>query len=410
VTAPDTEAPLYDQNTAGSTMSNPRAGYIAKPRSVLLASNYNVWREPFNSQAESFLNVISQVENADVLAPGGASYLTGQRFHPSIPYLIGETMHRVSSQLLNGLGRPGASNMIKTEVNNNYDLFFFMCQFPQELTALNRLKHWRKRSGIAVAYILETWSSMLSSVAANLRLLDQFDHVYVLNGQSISELRRYTKTPVSQLFPATDVALATPMPGTAGRSVDVFSYGRRSDHVHAQLVAMSSKLSDFLYVYDTVSGGSVKHWLDHRLLNASLMKRSKFFIAYNPSDVGGTVIGQSKGEQAPSTRYFEGAAGGAVMLGSRPRSEDFARCFDWPDAVIDVPVDSDIAAVLSELLAQEDRLRTVSHRNTVESLTRHDWSHRWQEVLNQFGLDSSPALHDRQGELRRLSDLPYRWA
>ena len=390
-------------------MSNPRLGSVAKARKVLVASNYNVWREPFNAQAESFLNVIAQIENADVLAPAGASYLSGRRFNPSFPYLVGETAHRVSSQLLKSLGRAGSSNMVETEVEGNYDLFFFMCQFPQELPALNRLKHWRKRSGIAVAYILETWSSMLPSVAANLRLLDQFDHVYVLNGQCIPELRRYTKAPVSQLNPATDVALATPMPGNPSRSVDVFSYGRRSDHIHAQLVEMSSKLPDFFYIYDTTGGGSVKHWLDHRRLNASLMKRSKFFIAYNPSDVGGEVIGQSKGEQAPSTRYFEGAAGGAVMLGSSPRSEDFDRCFNWADAVIHLPVDDDIGSVLSDLLAQGDRLQTVSHRNIVESLRRHDWSHRWQEVLTQLGLESSAELHDRQGELHRLSELPYSW-
>jgi len=394
-------------DTVASPVSNPRAGCTAKARTVLLASNYNVWREPFNAQAESFLHVIAQIENADVLAPAGASYLSGQRFHPSMPYLIGETVNRVSSQVLKRLGRPSVSNMVPTEVDKNYDLFFYMCQFPQELTALNRLRHWRKRSGIAVAYILETWSSMLPSVAANLRLLDQFDHVYVLNGQSIPELRRHTKAPVSQLLPASDVALATPMPNQTSRSVDVYSYGRRSDHIHAQLVAMSSQLPDFFYLYDTVGGGKVKHWLEHRLLNASIMKRSRFFIAYNPSDVGGEVIAQSAGEQALSTRYFEGAAGGAVMLGSRPRSGDFDRCFNWADAVIDLPVDSDIGTVLSDLLAQEDRLRTVSHRNTVESLRRHDWSHRWQDVLNQFGLDSSAALYDRQGELRRLSELPY---
>jgi len=44
-------------------------------RSVLLSSNCNVWREPFNGQAHALLNVISGAQDADIADPArlGAS-------------------------------------------------------------------------------------------------------------------------------------------------------------------------------------------------------------------------------------------------------------------------------------------------------------------------------------------------
>ncbi len=377
---------------------------------MLLASNYNVWREPFNGQSQSFLNVIKGVEEgADLLAPPGAAYLAGHAARPSVRYLAAEFAHRVASQTRLRIGRHGLSNMVPTEVQKNYDLFFFCCQFPHELAALDRLRGWRKRTGWAACYLFESWSSSLLETAGNLRILDQFDHVFVLNGQAIPELSRYTKARITHLPPATDVALATPMPMPSRRSIDVYSFGRRAPAIHDQLLQLSGRRPDFFYVYDSIQGGTVPNWLDHRCLTASHMKRARFFMAFNPGDIGGGGKGRFRHEQALSTRYFEGAAGGAVMLGSAPSCAEFAKHFDWPDAVVLLAPDGDIAELLAGLLRDKDRLMMVSRRNVVESLRRHDWSHRWQQILSYVGLQGSPALHDRQGELCRLSELPYQW-
>lgn len=378
-------------------------------RSVLLASNYNVWREPFNGQSQSFLSVVQNVESADLLAPPGAAYLSGHAVRPSVRYLAWEFSHRVASQARVRLGQPSLSNMIATTVEKNYDLFFFCCQFPHELAALRRMRGWRKRTGWAAAYILESWSWSLAHSRANLRLLDQFDHVFVLNSQSIPELRKYTRTPISHLPPATDMMLATPMPRPPRRSIDVYSFGRRSKALHQQMLQLASTSPDFNYVYDSIQGGKVPDWLDHRCLTASQMKRARFFIAFNPADVGAGGKDETRQEHALSTRYFEGAAGGAVMLGSRPQCPEFDQHFNWPDAVIPLSPEGDIAGFLEDLTPQQDRLRTVSHRNVVETLRRHDWSHRWRQILAEVGLEATPALEERQAELRRLSELDYSW-
>jgi hypothetical protein len=369
-------------------------------RSVLLASNFNVWREPFNGQAQAFLNVVSGVEEADLVAPAGADYLAGHGARPSVRYLLWETSYRLLSQARIAMHRPGFSSMRPTTIERDYDLFFFVCQFPHELCALNRLRGWRKRSRTAICYILETWSSSLQEVAANLRLLDAFDEVFVLNAQSIPELQRHTTAKVSHLAPAVDAMLAAPKPDAPHRSIDVYSFGRRAPAIHAQLLELARSEDDFAYIFDTLHGGTVIDWSDHRFLTASLMKRSRYFIAFNPPDIGGGGKGRFKDEQALSTRYFEGAAGGAVMLGSAPRCPQFGVAFDWPDAIIPLSPDSNIAALLRELDRDPERLETVSRRNVRECLLRHDWSHRWATILEHVGLEPTPALEARIAKLR----------
>ncbi len=373
-------------------------------RSVLLASNCNVWREPFNGQSHAFLSVIADVEQAELLAPPGLPYLTGHGVRPSVGYLLHETYYRLLSQARIAAGSAGLSSMQPARVERDYDLFFFVCQFPHELAALKRMHGWRKRSKLAACYILETWSSSLSEVKANLKILDDFDRVFVLNAQSIPELQRYTSAPIVPLAPAVDCMLAAPQPNCRQRTIDVYSFGRRAPAIHEQLMQLALDGGDFHYVYDTLKGGSVVDWDEHRMLISSFMKRSRYFIAFNPGDIGGGGKGRFKDEQALSTRYFEGAAGGAVMLGTPPRCDEYERAFDWPDALIRLEPDGDVGALMRELERDPERLASASRRNAAECLRRHDWSHRWGEILDELELPHTSELHDRFTAMRALAD------
>jgi hypothetical protein len=168
-------------------------------------------------------------------------------------------------------------------------------------------------------------------------------------------------------------------------------------------MALARHSDDFTYVYDTLHGGTVIDWSEHRFLTASMMKRSRYFIAFNPPDVGGGGKGKWKQEQALSTRYFEGAAGGAVMLGSAPQCTEFAKAFDWPDAVIPLDPGGDIGSLIASLDRDPERLETIRSRNVRECLSRHDWSHRWATILDELGLEPTAALDQRIGGLRALA-------
>jgi hypothetical protein len=378
-------------------------------RSVLLASNCNAWPEVFNGQCWAFMNVIAGVEDADIMAPPGASYTRGRAIRPSFTYLFGELAYRSQSQILRKLGRPARSNMQAVKVERDYDMFFFMCQFPVELTALSRIEGWRQRCGKAVAFILETWSHTHAAAKTELALLNQFDHVFVLNRECIPNLRKYVHVPISFLSTATDCMMSTPFPEMPERSIDMFSMGRRSVPIHEKSVALAGADNSFMYVQDTSKQGAITNWYEHRLMTANQIKRSKYFIAYNHTVVDPSSESKNFAEQALSTRYFEGAAGGAAVLGSAPGCEEYAEYFDWEDAVIDLPEDvADLRDFLNDLEAQTERMERLRITNAAECLKRHDWAHRWGQILDTLGLERTAALESRLDRMASLAEAGER--
>ncbi|CAD1791839.1 glycosyltransferase family 1 protein [Xanthomonas arboricola pv. juglandis] len=374
-------------------------------RSVLLASNYEAWPEAFNGQAYALLNVIRSLEHAQLLCPPAAEYTRGRGVNPGVSYLLNELTHRGVSALQRLSGRPALSNAQPRVVEQDHDLFFYVCQFPRELGTLARIKGWRERCRTRVVYLLETWPELLDSQKAELKLLDQFDHVFVLNASCVDALRRYTSTPVSFLASACDTLLATPLPRPPQRCIDVVSIGRRMPQVHAHLLAHAQANPDFFYLHDVLRGGAVQDWAAHRLQSAAMIKRAKFFMAHDfVVDTQGFFKGVKK--QALATRYFEGAAGGAVILGSAQACPEFAQYFDWEDAVIELPADgAEIGPFLRDLEQQTERLERARLHNAVQCLRRHDWAHRWAQILQTLQLPPPPLMAERLAMLDNLATM-----
>ena len=375
----------------------------ATPR-VLLASNFNSWREPFNSQSFEFFDVIETVEHADVLAPPGRDYMEGWKARPSPHFLAADLTFRLASAVTTFAGLPRIPSIKPTPVTKDYEFFFYMCQFPNDLANLRNLKRWRKRSKKAAVFILESWSSLFHTTRGELGLLDDFDHVFVLNKSSVPKIAAYTTTPCTFLATAADCLQASPFPASPRRDVDVYSMGRRPPVIHDQLLRQMQDEGRF-YVYDVWKHGIVPDWRSSRLLTMNLIKRSKFFIAYDHTVASGLKIGKAGEERSLSTRYFEGAAGGAVMIGSKPECAEFQEYFDWDDAVIDMPLDvDDIGQFLRTLERDPERLDRISMTNAIQSLRRHDWAHRWAQVLETVVLQATDRLQHRLDRLDRTAD------
>ena len=75
-------------------------------------------------------------------------------------------------------------------------------------TLLEQLRGWRERCRTAVCFVVELWTSYIHQYERYLPLLDQFDHVFILNRGSIEVLSRHTSAPVS--FLATGVERIVP--------------------------------------------------------------------------------------------------------------------------------------------------------------------------------------------------------
>ncbi len=135
---------------------------------------------------------------------------------------------------------------------------------------------------------------------------------------------------------------------------------------------------------------------EHRLLDANLLKRSRYFIA-NRAWADRPAL--TRGSQEIAARFYEGAAAGAIMLGDAPDSDDFRSQFDWPDAVVQVPFDAPrIADVIDELDADPARCARI-RRVRRYALHNHDWAYRFHHMLRIASVPAPAELLEREKEL-----------
>jgi hypothetical protein len=242
-----------------------------------------------------------------------------------------------------------------------------------------------------------------------IELLADFDHIFLGCHHSIKDVARITGRPCTYLPIGVDVPRFTPAPADQRRSIDLSYIGRRSEITHLALLKEAEDKQLF-YFYDTVagSGTSLKNRTflvdsprEHRRLLGTLLKHSRYFIA-NRSHINRPEF--TAGRDEISSRFYEGAAAGTVMLGEAPRIEEFRRQFDWCDATIHVPFDSpDIGCVLAELNGNPERLRSISRNNARGAALRHDWLHRIQVVFDVLDLPQTEKMKVRASLLNQIA-------
>jgi hypothetical protein len=310
-------------------------------------------------------------------------------------------------------GSPGLARRLaayprsKVVLENDFELFFPVFNHTYELYSLVTIPNWRQRCRKAACYITEVWSDMLPQYL--LELLSDFDHIFIGSHHSVQDVARVTGRPCTYLPLAVDVLRFTPASLDQPRPIDVCNIGRRSSVTHQALLDESERQLSFYY-YDTVaaSGHDLKHRTfrvdsphEHRRMLATILKHSRYFIA-NRSYVNRPEFTRDREEI--SSRFYEGVAAGTVMIGEAPRTEEFERQFDWPDAVIRLPFDSpDIGRILADLNQDSERLRTIRRNNAREAALRHDWLHRIQVVFDVLGLAPTEGMLTRARLLDQIA-------
>lgn len=375
---------------------------------TLIASEFNAKDRAHFALAYEFCRVAAECDDAHIVAPGINNYLI-RYLNPILPNYDNQNVQRDFNRLVNGIRKglrlKNAPTIESVSLDQNYDLFFFVGWGAQSLVELPRIRNWRSRCKVAVAYVFELWSSTLEQDRQYLRLLDQFDHVFLLHSASIPQLLLYTRAPCFFLPTGVDCFTFTPYPSPPERVVDVYSMGNRAMRLHVQLLDLAEQRGLF-YLYDSLasSDSQVKDWREHRLLLANIIKRTRYFMGLSPAAAATARAGKIAGEQVLPSRLFEGAAGGAVILGTAPQCPEFRECFDWPDAVIEVsPESSNMAAVIEELDAQPRRIERIRQTNAVRCLLQHDWAYRWERILNAAGMDPLPQLQRRKSLLSNVA-------
>jgi hypothetical protein len=295
----------------------------------------------------------------------------------------------------------------KVVLEHDFELFFPIFSHTYELYSLATIPNWRQRCHKAACFITEVWSELLPKYL--LELLSAFDHVFLGSRYSVKDVARITGRPCTYLPLAVDVPRFTPTSLDQPRPIDICNIGRRSQVTHQALLEEAERQQSFYY-YDTVaaSGNDMKQRTfrvekphEHRGMLAAILKRSRYYIANR------SYVNQPKftaGRDEISGRFYEGAAAGTVMIGEAPRTEEFDRQFDWPDAVIHVPFDSpDIGRILADLNGDPGRLRAIRRNNAREAALRHDWLHRIRVVFETLGLTPTQEMRARAQQLDQIA-------
>jgi len=296
----------------------------------------------------------------------------------------------------------------KVVLERDFELFFPMFNTSYELYALAMIRNWRQRCRKVACFITEVWPDWLHGYL--IELLSAFDHIFIGCRNSVQEVARITGRPCTYLPLAVDVPRFAPASLDQPRPIDVCNIGRRSPVTHQALLELVERRQDFYYHYDTVAATGadlkdrtfrVENPHEHRGMLAATLKRSCYYIA-NRSYINRPEFTAVHDEI--SARFYEGAAAGTVMIGEAPRTEEFTRQFDWPDAVIHMPFDSpDIGGFLKELNGDRERLRSVRLNNIREAALRHDWLHRMQVVFDCLGLAHTEKMRARSQRLDRIA-------
>lgn len=364
---------------------------------MLVLSQRGLEQPVFHAAQYELEDLLVGLDDVDLLAP------------PRVPHPgASRETRRVVNGALKRLGVPRRTapwtrpSMRSTRVVADHDLFFAVFHSGYQLAHLHRLPGWRDRCRYAACLLVEMWARNVPRNADYLRLLADFDVVYVQNPAVIPLLQGLGVPDVRFLPLGIDALAFSPLPHAPARCIDVVSYGRSSPAAHRVALELVDR-TGLGYVYDSRQGDQMTDHREHRALTANLLKRTRFLVAHSIND--SPRRSRTGGDEALSGRYFEGAAAGAVMLGSLTDSSEARDAFDWPDAVVPLSHDGDdLEGVLSRLGDEPDRLAAVRSAGVRGALRRHDWLRRWERVLSDLGLAPTAAMGARAGRLEAVAD------
>lgn len=356
---------------------------------ILMFSQRNIYDKfHFRCYLSEFEDLICQMDSVELLCP-----------KPMERFKYGT---RIAQKLAADYSIAFNPGIPKQKVAKDYDLFFAFCLWPRDLLHIESIVDWENCSKFSVCWLTEVWLSDIHASRYYLDILSKFDLVVMNLSSSVKAVNEVIGDKAFFMPLGIDCVLFCPYPNPPQRLIDMYSIGRRSEITHNKLLKMSEK-NNIFYVYDSIASHLIIDSTQHRQLFANMAKRSKYFMV-NPGKVDSPdeVTVQSE----IGNRFFEGIAAGTIMVGEHPQTEVFKDIFYWPDAVVNLPFDSeDIDLIFSEFGKDPERQEEVRRKNIIESLQKHDWLYRWEVILQRAGLKPMPGFFERKDVLDDLCKL-----
>jgi Glycosyl transferases group 1 len=362
-----------------------------KPARILIVSSRGLNSAAASCGCYEFEDLICAVDDADLFSPVNTHNLMRKM------YRLAKYIGRSDSLAAKVTPYPK-----EFTIEHEYDLLLVIVHNIWDLQLINLVQDWQSKCRHKACLITEIHGTELNNWRILQEPFQNFDLVFACTYLCNDRLSKAIDRPVIYLPGGTDALKFCPYPNPPERSIDVIALGRRSPAVHRSLLEQA-QTTNFFYYFDTVKKQALEIDIssEHRTKLISLMQRSRFSINYfarfNEPEL-------TRNFQEIGFRFFEGAAAGTIMLGMPPANEMFSQYFDWEDVVIEVdPESQDIITMIAQLDAQPDKLARIRRDNVVNSLLKHDWVYRWQQILAAFNLTPSLAMLDRAQRLEQLA-------
>jgi len=296
---------------------------------------------------------------------------------------------------ITGRVRNGRYRKMKNGSNAGADLLILIGMGPSALRMLNSVPNWRERYGQVVAYIVDLYPP--SELSFDRRLVKIIDVLFVSYGQMVSPLTELLKVPTVFIPQAADV-LATGGFNTDKR-IDVGVFGRQPAGVLDAIVNQSTSgpNSKFFAWWSAQTYPYTRDMNKDRAGFLSVLGRSRISLCYRFEDTHPQTY---KGVSPITARWFESAASGCVIAGSRPSSPEGEETLNGFDSLIELSTDGVTCITqLQDLLSDPRSLQEIGARNFLAAAQGHDWGHRIAAMFDYLDIVLPPKLTERLSTL-----------
>lgn len=277
------------------------------------------------------------------------------------------------------------------------DILLLVGMGPSSLRMLQALPKWRAKYTKVLAYIVDIYPP--SDQTFDRHLAGKIDLLFVSYSQMVDRLRNLLEVETSFLPQAADVLKAGGY--ITDKRIDVAAFGRQPRDVLETLIETSkaSKHSDLFAWWSEQKYPFTRNMLQDQSAFTTILNRSRISLCYRFED---THPQSFKGVSPITARWFESAAAGCVIAGSRPSSPEGEDVLNWKDSVIDLSTDGKTCVdQLQKLLSDPQRICDIAFRNFQNAALSHDWGHRIVTLMESVSAAIPPALDDRLALLSR---------
>ncbi len=358
---------------------------------ILVWSQRNIENFIFNSCLFEFEDLIKKVDLADIISPPAYSFK-------------GKVIKKIVKNSAQYFKTTAHFNpyLQPAYLEQKYDLFLAILDFPQNLSSINLLKNRQQKCYFSVCYLIEIWHKDLPKLKNFIEFFQDFDLICLGHSEIVNDVQKIIDRPCIYLPPGVDAVKFCPDLARSDRSIDLVALGRRSEIVHQSLLELAEQ-KKFFYYYDYITGAEQRNnrHEEHRTLIANLLKNSRYFIT-NYAKIN--QLHETHGQREIGYRFFEGTAAGCVLLGCSPDNIAFKHYFDWDNVIIPIDFDEhNIVKIIAELDAQPELLKQIQIDNVVNSLLKHDWVYRWEQILRKLGMSITPGIEQRKHQLKEMA-------